>query len=255
MLQTCNKEKQYVLANAQHIFGSITQIAQNYVLQFSYESEIVNKILLFLKRGILWEMKKCILILISSSFITFYIFITYFIPNSTSELQRRRISANTLVYKPHHRETEQGDSFSKHWMEFTGQRFDHEKYERFCDFKWKASQSIPWFELSNRTEFTKGYTKWRLNPVGEFSSIVLVTEHTDGSIKHNGGDHWRVRIKGPSSLPVHKIDHNNGTYQFRFLPLIPGRYQAFVWLEYTLCGGLKEPPDSWFIQGKSSVFC
>jgi len=53
MLQTCNKEKQYVLANAQHIFGSITQIAQNYVLQFSYESEIVNKILLFLKRGIL----------------------------------------------------------------------------------------------------------------------------------------------------------------------------------------------------------
>ena len=194
-------------------------------------------------------MKKCILTLILFFLITFYIVVTYFLPNKDSEL--RRIKLSDFLYKPQQK-TDLDDSFSKYWAGFIGQRLDYAKYERVCgeDFAWKVDQALPWFELSNRTEFTKGYTISKLKPAGEFSSIVLVTEHIDSSLKHRGGDHWRVRVKGPSSLPVHKIDHDNGTYEFRFLPLIPGRYQAFIWLEYTLCGGLKEPPDDWFIRGK-----
>ena len=45
-------------------------------------------------------------------------------------------------------------------------------------------------------------------------------------------------------------DLNNGLYEVSFLPLKPGVYAARVWLDYTLCDGLRDPPAGWFINGK-----
>ena len=73
-----------------------------------------------------------------------------------------------------------------------------------------------------------------------------------GSSKTFGGDSWRVYIrKGPSSLAPVVFDLNNGLYEVLFLVLEPGSYTAQVWLDYTLCDGVREPPDDWFIKGKN----
>ena len=56
--------------------------------------------------------------------------------------------------------------------------------------------------------------------------------------------------EGPASLAPVVLDLNNGTYEVLFLPLEPGFYTAQVWLDYTLCDGLREPPADWFIHGK-----
>ena len=142
--------------------------------------------------------------------------------------------------------------FSKSWDELVSRKYDFKRLEGDCyqRFTWTKSEAIPWHQHQNRTEYTKGYFNiWNINKADEFSSITLQTQYQNGSRKLYGGDHWRVRMKGPSSPHVIKTDLRNGSYEFKFLPVVPGSYQLFVWLEYTLCAGLKEPPSDWFIRG------
>ena len=73
-----------------------------------------------------------------------------------------------------------------------------------------------------------------------------------GDFKHTGGDHWRVRIKGPSSTSVVTVqtkDRSDGSYEFKFILHLSGTYEVLIWLEYTLCAGVKEPPPDWFKKG------
>ena len=47
------------------------------------------------------------------------------------------------------------------------------------------------------------------------------------------------------------FDHRNGTYEVAFLLIEPGTYTLKAYLEHSLCDGLKDPPDNWFIVGKN----
>ena len=84
----------------------------------------------------------------------------------------------------------------------------------------------------------------------EFSSILIETRTKDNKRKTIGGDSWRIHLKGPSSPSTTVLDHQNGTYEVLFLVIEPGTYTVHAYLEHSLCDGLKEPPDNWFILGK-----
>ena len=72
-----------------------------------------------------------------------------------------------------------------------------------------------------------------------------------GARKKVGGDSWRVHLRGPSSPVTTVFDNQNGTYEVAFLLFEPGLYRIQAYLEHSICNGLKEPPDNWFIIGKS----
>ena len=89
-----------------------------------------------------------------------------------------------------------------------------------------------------------------LSLTGHFSRFFIQSVTSEGKHKSSGGDSWRVYIrKGPTSLAPAVYDLNNGLYEVVFLPVKPGVYTANVWLDYTMCDGLREPPDGWFING------
>ena len=73
-------------------------------------------------------------------------------------------------------------------------------------------------------------------------------------LKNSGGDSWRVYIRqGPSSLAPVVFDLNNGLYEVLFLVVEEGSYNAQVWLDYTLCDGVREPPHDWFVKGNVTI--
>lgn len=143
--------------------------------------------------------------------------------------------------------------FLQSWTKMFASKLDYEYYNHICSpFEWKANQAVPWSEQKERTDFSYGtFLRWDINPAMEFSSFILQTRYPNASHKYEGGDHWRVNVKGPSSVPVMKRDLRNGSYEFTFLPMLPGTYRIFMTLEYTLCAGLKDPPQDWFVRGKS----
>ncbi len=63
------------------------------------------------------------------------------------------------------------------------------------------------------------------------------------------GDSWRVVINGTASINAHVFDYGNGTYEVLFLCEDEGEYTVNVFLDYSMCNGLLDPPDDWFIKG------
>ena len=61
-------------------------------------------------------------------------------------------------------------------------------------------------------------------------------------------------MRGPSSPSTTVFDHQNGTYEVVFLIIEPGIYTVHAYLEHSLCDGLKEPPDNWFVIGEFYQF-
>lgn len=66
-----------------------------------------------------------------------------------------------------------------------------------------------------------------------------------------GGDSWRIKVMGRSSLMGSMYDLGNGTYEMALLLSEPGTYTAQLTLDYSLCHGLKNPPYDWFRKGKT----
>eukprot|EP00795_Rhopilema_esculentum_P002928 gene2928-1170_t len=85
----------------------------------------------------------------------------------------------------------------------------------------------------------------------EFSRVWIESRTSDNSAKKIGGDSWRVHLRGPSSPSATVFDHRNGTYEVAFLLIEPGTYTLKAYLEHSLCDGLKDPPDNWFIVGNA----
>ena len=102
---------------------------------------------------------------------------------------------------------------------------------------------------SNATASTISY--WDIRPAGEFSRFFIQSRTSDGGAKTIGGDWWRVYLRGPSFLAATVFDHRNGSYEALFLIMEPGIYKVRIYLDYSLCDGLKDPPRDWFIQGTS----
>ena len=175
----------------------------------------------------------------------------------------RSATSKRYHYSVENRSDSPISSFNRHWKDWNRWRFDYKRYVQPCSdssdssmpgFKWtKAEDGKPWFERPDHTDPTRGVVQeMEIGRAGEFSRFSLRSQNSKGEFKHTGGDHWRVQIKGPSSsslVSVQKIDHANGTYEFKFIVYMSGSYEVLIWLEYTLCAGLKEPPPDWFKKG------
>jgi len=141
-------------------------------------------------------------------------------------------------------------NFLKDWSEVAKSRRNFSHVMAKCNIDWKKEEAVPWFMKKTRTDLDKTYvSSMEINPAGEYSSVTLQTQFVNGTLKHCGGDYWRVFVRGSSAVPVLKTDLGNGTYIFKFLPMHAGNYLIKISLEYTLCDGVKQPPPDWFIRG------
>ncbi|XP_031549949.1 uncharacterized protein LOC116287413 [Actinia tenebrosa] len=118
-----------------------------------------------------------------------------------------------------------------------------------CEGKmaWEKREVNSWY----RTDPDKSYIKkWDLQNAGKFSKLWIQSVSKKGHIKTFGGDSWRIYVRqGPQSIAPIVIDHDNGLYEVVMLITEPGNYSANIYLDYTLCDGLREPPTGWFING------
>ncbi|KAK2567380.1 Gelation factor [Acropora cervicornis] len=132
--------------------------------------------------------------------------------------------------------------------------------ERQARLDWKAmlascAEDTAWSLPRNRENATDPnmsfISLWDVQPVGEYSRFSIQSQTKAGKLKTQGGDSWRVRIRGPSSISAVVIDHGNGTYEVLFLVMEAGVYTLHITLDFTLCDGFRDPPSDWFIVGNA----
>ena len=117
--------------------------------------------------------------------------------------------------------------------------------------KWGLEKKY-WGKENRSSARTSEVVYQDIRPAGEFSKMIFIQSKTaDNRTKLIGGDSWRVHLHGPSSLGATVFDHENGTYEILFLIMEPGNYQVIIFLDFSLCDGLKEPPANWFIKGNA----
>ena len=142
------------------------------------------------------------------------------------------------------------EEFGKDWCRVRSVATDWELVRRPCKGITKFSVSLPGWGLDNRTDPAQSYIPViDIKPAGEFSRFTIQSQTSNGHLKTVGGDDWRVFIWGASALAPTVIDHENGTYEVLFLILEPGTYHISIVLDYSLCDGMKNPPDYWFMLG------
>lgn len=90
-----------------------------------------------------------------------------------------------------------------------------------------------------------------VRPAGEISRLFITTVNRNGEFKTEGGDSWRVKINGTASLSPRIQDKGDGTYEVVFLCKYEGIYNVYIYLDYSLCNGLRDPPVDWFIRGNA----
>ena len=146
------------------------------------------------------------------------------------------------------------EEFRHDWCLVRSLRTDWKRLLKPCEGNTAWGSSVPGFGIENQTSAEMSYISlMTIRPVGEFSRFSIQSQTADGVPRLSGGDAWRVRVRGPSVFAPTVLDHENGTYEVMFLVLEPGKYRAEVFLDYSLCNGLKEPPDHWFMVGKSCL--
>ena len=144
--------------------------------------------------------------------------------------------------------------FERNWCRERTMRTDWRAYTQWCPGYARHWAYDVWAD-NFRTHPNLSYISGaEIKPAGHFSKVYIQTVTILNHTKTFGGDTWRVRVKGPSNLTASVYDLENGTYQAVFLPLEPGNYSLEVVLDYTLCHGLKNPPDDWFRKGEISLF-
>ena len=142
------------------------------------------------------------------------------------------------------------EKFGKDWCRVRRVATDWELLRKPCEGNTKFGINLPGWGLENRTDPTQSFiTVMDIKPAGEFSRFSIQSQTSNGQPKTVGGDDWRVFIWGPTALAPTVIDHENGTYEVLFFILEPGTYHASIVLDYSLCDGMKNPPDYWFMLG------
>ena len=138
------------------------------------------------------------------------------------------------------------------WLRQRQHRVDWRGLIKPCVGQMEWGQVAPGWGRQNRSNATAStISYWDIRPAGEFSRFFIQSRTSDGGAKTIGGDWWRVYLRGPSSLAATVFDHRNGSYEALFLIMEPGVYDIHIYLDYSLCDGLKDPPRNWFIVGKS----
>ena len=142
-------------------------------------------------------------------------------------------------------------SFTEDWRRLNKARVDWQAVLNPCfgNIAWATRTSG--FEKEMATSPELSYIKdMSIRPAGEFSKILLRTRTTTGLDKNVGGDFWTVVFKGPSCVYATVFDHGDGTYEAMALLMEPGVYNVEIFLHYTLCDGLRDPPENWVRVGK-----
>ena len=143
------------------------------------------------------------------------------------------------------------NKFLADWTDENEARYDWKKLIAPCENKTAWKETTEWWKKQNRTDPVKSFISlWEIKPAGQYSRFFIQSQNSRGMAKHRGGDSWRIHIYGSASINPFVRDLGNGTYEVKFLVLDSGRYKAYVYLDYTLCDGIKDPPLRWFIQGK-----
>ncbi|XP_068704449.1 uncharacterized protein [Montipora foliosa] len=140
--------------------------------------------------------------------------------------------------------------FSRDWLRQRRARVDWKSIIKPCfdNMEWGLEKNH--WGKGNRSSGRASQVVYQdIRPAGEFSKIFIQSRTADNRTKTIGGDAWRVYVRGPSSVGATVFDHANGTYEALFLLTEPGNYQLKIYLDYSLCDGLKEPPKDWFILG------
>ena len=143
--------------------------------------------------------------------------------------------------------------FRHEWLRQRRARVDWENIIKPCvdNMAW-GSVKEHWGKTNRSNATTSDIIFKDIRPAGEFSKIFIQSKTSDNRTKLIGGDTWRVYVRGPTSIAASVFDHNNGTYEALFLITEPGVYQLMIYLDYSLCDGLKDPPRDWFMIGDRS---
>ena len=170
--------------------------------------------------------------------------------NDTTELIRDKFLGD-LMKKVHMDKKRLG--FVNDWCRERRARIDWKAMLSPCENKtaWSSSRN-----KENATDPNSSFISlWDIRPVGEYSRFGIQSQTRGGKPKTEGGDSWRVLVRGPSSISPTVIDHGNGTYEVLFVALEAGVYLVNITLDFTLCDGFKDPPVDWFVIGEFLSFC
>ncbi|XP_015768064.1 PREDICTED: uncharacterized protein LOC107346763 [Acropora digitifera] len=142
--------------------------------------------------------------------------------------------------------------FRRDWFRQHRARVDWKSILKPCinNTQWGLEKKY-WGKENRSSARTSQVVYTDIRPAGEFSKIFIQSKTADNRTKLIGGDSWRVHLHGPSSVGATVFDHENGTYEILFLIMEPGNYQVMIFLDFSLCDGLKEPPADWFIKGNA----
>lgn len=163
----------------------------------------------------------------------------------------RNYYASTFKKTKHLNDDERLADFYETWCGIRKHQTDWKKIQQPCDglMQWGSTKKGDWNEQTDASE-SRIISK-DIRPTYEFSRIVVESRTGGGARKKVGGDSWRVHLRGPSSPVTTVFDNQNGTYEVAFLLFEPGLYRIQAYLEHSICNGLKEPPDNWFIIGNA----
>ena len=145
------------------------------------------------------------------------------------------------------------ENFQNDWCRMQRARLEWKDVLRPCwnSTVWGASSR---FGINQMSDPQKSYiSQWDIKPSGDFSRFFIQSVSVNNELKTIGGDSWRIRFHGPSSLAPTVIDLNNGSYEVLFLMLEEGEYEAKIFLDYSLCHGFKDPPPHWFRKGNKRI--
>ena len=138
-----------------------------------------------------------------------------------------------------------------HWLRMHRARTDWRALLKTCSdqMAWGTLKS-GWGKVNRSSARTSYISYIDIEPSGQFSRIFIETRTTSGRDKIIGGDFWRVLFTGPASISATVFDHQNGTYEAMALLVDPGNYTIRAYLDYSLCDGLRDPPENWFRIGE-----
>ena len=166
--------------------------------------------------------------------VVFFIYLKWYFPHYLTSTVNRRTS----------------EDFGRDWCRVRRARIDWKQIRESCKGNIKYDRNLPGWNAENRTDSYKSLIySMDIRPVGEFSRLIIKTRTSEGKPKMIGGDYWRVFINGPSGLAPSVIDHRNGSYEVLFLIIQHGNYCMSAVLDHSLCDGMKDPPDYWYISG------
>lgn len=134
------------------------------------------------------------------------------------------------------------------------------KHQNWKDILSPCKSNLNWTHRSKRHNFEETSSllsaiELHIRPVSYPSVITIRTKNQKGFVKTIGGDFWDVKIRGrlETMLNIQMHDNENGSYTGYFLLTESGNYNVTCILESTLCNGLRDPPEDWFIKGRQSI--